>query len=98
MICFVLSGYLVGGSVLRAFQRDNWPGKEYLTKRLTRLWVVLLPALLLTIVLDNVGLRVFPAPTSIYQGPAGQSEVVPHPANTLTLPIDRKSTRLNSSH
>ena len=87
MIFFVLSGYLVGGSVLRAFQRDNWSWKEYLTKRLTRLWVVLLPALLLTIVLDNVGLRVFPAPTSIYQGPAGQSEVVPHLANTLTLPI-----------
>lgn len=84
MIFFVLSGYLVGGSVLRAFRRNSWSWKEYLTKRLTRLWMVLLPALLLTLAFDHVGFRLFSAPTSIYQGPPGQSEVPANLLHTLT--------------
>lgn len=87
MIFFVLSGYLVGGSVLRAIQRSKFSWKEYLTKRVTRLWMVLLPALLLTIVLDNVGLHIFTSPTNIYAGPAGQDLVIPHLRYVLTLPI-----------
>jgi peptidoglycan/LPS O-acetylase OafA/YrhL len=45
MVFFVLSGYLVGGSVLRSRQFE-W--KRYLINRLSRLWVVLVPALLFT--------------------------------------------------
>lgn len=84
MIFFVLSGYLVGGSVLRAFQRNNWSWKEYLVRRLTRLWMVLLPALVLTVVLDHAGLKLFPEATSIYHGPPGQAEVRPNLIHTLT--------------
>jgi peptidoglycan/LPS O-acetylase OafA/YrhL len=80
IIFFVLSGYLVGGSVLRSFQRNRWSWKDYLTKRLTRLWIVLLPALILTVVLDRVGLRLFPETTGIYQSPVGQTEI---PANLI---------------
>jgi peptidoglycan/LPS O-acetylase OafA/YrhL len=87
MIFFVLSGYLVGGSVLRSFRRDRWSWKEYLTKRLTRLWMVLIPALALTLLLDHAGLRIFPEPTSIYQGPVGQIEVRSDLAHTLTPEI-----------
>lgn len=52
MIFFVLSGFFVGGSVLNA-------GKKfclihYSIARLTRLWTVLIPALLLTFVIDIV--------------------------------------------
>ena len=47
VIFLVLSGYLVGGSVLRATQADRWSWKGYLTQRLVRLWLVLLPALAL---------------------------------------------------
>jgi len=84
MIFFILSGYLVGGSVLRAFQRSRWSWKDYLTKRLTRLWVVLLPALILSVALDFLGLQLFPEATSIYRGPSGQTEVSAHLAQTLT--------------
>jgi len=84
MIFFILSGYLVGGSVLRAFQRSRWSWKDYLTKRLTRLWVVLLPALILSVALDFLGLQLFPEATSIYRGPSGQTEVSAHLAHTLT--------------
>jgi peptidoglycan/LPS O-acetylase OafA/YrhL len=84
MIFFILSGYLVGGSVLRAFRRNRWSWKDYLTKRLTRLWVVLLPALVLSVALDSFGLHLFPEATSIYRGPSGQTEVSAHLVQTLT--------------
>lgn len=46
MIFFVLSGYFVGGTILRSGDKFTW--KSYLISRLTRLWVVLLPCLLIT--------------------------------------------------
>ncbi len=84
MIFFILSGYLVGGRVLRAFHRRRWSWKDYLIKRLTRLWVVLLPALVLSVALDSLGLHLFPEANSIYRGPIGQTEVAAHLAQTLT--------------
>lgn len=52
MIFFVLSGYLVGGSVLKQKNKFEWV--KYSITRLTRLWVVLIPALLLTLIIDQV--------------------------------------------
>ena len=52
---FALSGYLVGSSVLGANQRGKWSWFNYLLSRLTRLWVVLIPALLLTALWDFIG-------------------------------------------
>lgn len=46
MVFFVLSGYFVGGAVLRAGAQFSW--KSYLIARLTRLWVVLIPCLVIT--------------------------------------------------
>ena len=51
MIFFVLSGFLIGGGVLAT--KDRWSWKRYSINRLTRLYVVLLPALLLTAALDH---------------------------------------------
>jgi peptidoglycan/LPS O-acetylase OafA/YrhL len=45
MIFFVLSGYFVGGAVLRSGTKFSW--RNYLTARITRLWVVLIPCLLI---------------------------------------------------
>jgi peptidoglycan/LPS O-acetylase OafA/YrhL len=55
MIFFVLSGYLVGGSVIAALQSGKWSWREYLLRRMSRLWVVLIPALLLTLFWDKLG-------------------------------------------
>jgi peptidoglycan/LPS O-acetylase OafA/YrhL len=71
MIFFVLSGFLVGGSVLRSFRKGIWSWSDYLTKRLTRLWVVLVPALVLGYAIDHAGIRIF-GPHSIYGSPPGQ--------------------------
>lgn len=50
MIFFVLSGYLVGGSIL--YKKEIFWG-EYLSKRIIRLWVVLVPALVFTYLIDT---------------------------------------------
>jgi peptidoglycan/LPS O-acetylase OafA/YrhL len=61
MVFFVLSGYLVGGAVLRAHAAGAWSWPRYLLARLTRLWLVLLPALVLGAIIDAITLSVFGA-------------------------------------
>lgn len=51
MVFFVLSGFFVGGSVVRAGGRFQWA--DYLLSRLLRLWCVLLPCLVLTSLCDH---------------------------------------------
>lgn len=76
IIFFVLSGYLVGGSVLRSIRNGTWSWKSYLFKRITRLWVVLIPALIFGICLDLLGMHLFGSAASIYAGPS--LSLVPH--------------------
>jgi peptidoglycan/LPS O-acetylase OafA/YrhL len=52
-VFFVLSGYLVGGSVLRAHAAGTWAWPDYLWRRGVRLWMVLLPALAVTYLCDT---------------------------------------------
>lgn len=65
MIFFVMSGFLVGGSVISAYQKGKWSWHGYALRRLTRLWMVLIPALLLTLMWDTLGQHQAP---SGYQG------------------------------
>jgi peptidoglycan/LPS O-acetylase OafA/YrhL len=74
VIFFVLSGYLISGSVFRMLERNQWSWRAYLTHRLVRLWVVLIPGLLLCAMWDYLGLRLNLAP-ALYSG---------HVANHLT--------------
>jgi peptidoglycan/LPS O-acetylase OafA/YrhL len=67
IVFFVLSGYFVGGSVLRSRAEGRWSWKNYLSKRLIRLYVVLIPALILAAILDGIG--IFGAcPGQVYPG------------------------------
>jgi peptidoglycan/LPS O-acetylase OafA/YrhL len=61
MIFFVLSGFLVGGSVISAHQNGKWSWSGYALRRLTRLWMVLIPALMLTSLWDQLGRHQSPA-------------------------------------
>jgi peptidoglycan/LPS O-acetylase OafA/YrhL len=76
MVFFVLSGFLVGGSVLKLMKKNRWSWKDYLLKRMTRLWLVLIPALLLGTILDHAGMYIFTNPHSIYTAPPEQTLVV----------------------
>ena len=61
MVFFVLSGYFVGGSVLAGLGKGSFRWGGYAAARLTRLWMVLFPALILTLAADWVGQRANPA-------------------------------------
>lgn len=62
MVFFVLSGFLVGRHVYERFESGRWTWTDYAIKRLTRLWIVLLPALALTALWDNIGIHFLHAP------------------------------------
>jgi peptidoglycan/LPS O-acetylase OafA/YrhL len=70
VIFFVLSGFLVGGSVIRSLRTGQWSWRIYLTRRVTRLWVVLIPAILIGVTLDCIGRSLFGA-GSVYTQPPG---------------------------
>lgn len=61
MIFFVLSGFFVAGSVETAIRSGRWSWSAYATKRLSRLWVVLIPALFLTLFWDRMSRAVLGA-------------------------------------
>ncbi len=52
---FALSGFLVGGKALTAIVAGTWSWGAYLVARLTRLWTVVVPALIVTLALDRTG-------------------------------------------
>jgi peptidoglycan/LPS O-acetylase OafA/YrhL len=50
---FVISGYLVGGSVLSGIAENRFSFRSYFSARFSRLYIVLVPAFLLTYALDS---------------------------------------------
>ena len=86
IVFFVLSGYLVGGSVLRSVGSGRWSWRAYLLARMTRLYVVLLPALLLGGVIDWIGMHL-PGTNLVYTGHSGMHALTANVHTTLTLPV-----------
>jgi peptidoglycan/LPS O-acetylase OafA/YrhL len=67
IVFFVISGYLVGGSVLSSI--ENFQFRRYFINRFSRIYIVLLPALLLTGALDWTAYWVAPD-NALYTTPA----------------------------
>ena len=59
MVFFVLSGYFISSTVLRSINENRWSWSDYLIKRVTRLWIVLIPALVLTYIVAKIQLGLF---------------------------------------
>lgn len=59
MVFFVLSGYFISSSVLRAINQRRWSWPDYLINRITRLWIVLVPCLILTFFWGTVQVNLF---------------------------------------
>ena len=59
ILFFVLSGFFIIGSIHESVQRQQWSIRNYIINRLTRLWIVLLPSLLLTLCWDHLGLMLY---------------------------------------
>ena len=83
IVFFVLSGYLVGGSVLRAVVERRWSWRSYLLIRCTRIYVVLVPALLLGGTLDWAGMHQSGADL-IYTGHSGMGALYYNVYSSLT--------------
>ncbi len=78
IIFFVLSGCVVGRIALRGRQAETWSWGEYLFDRLTRLWIVLIPALGLTTIIDLLDLHFAPAGSFARSG-AAFGHILTHP-------------------
>lgn len=60
VIFFVLSGFFIIRSIHESVLQQRWNPGMYLFNRLSRLWVVLIPALLATLCWDSLGITLFP--------------------------------------
>jgi peptidoglycan/LPS O-acetylase OafA/YrhL len=86
-VFFALSGYWVGGWVLRRLRAGTFSWEEHLVRRLSRLWTVLIPALLVVLLLDTVGRAFFPN-SAYYAGSPGFHGVAPVSSATHLSPIE----------
>ncbi|MDR6413287.1 acyltransferase family protein [Pseudarthrobacter sulfonivorans] len=84
IVFFVLSGYWVGGSVLRQVGNGTFSWSAYCISRMTRLWLVLIPVIALTQLLDRIGAWASPT-SSIYSGSAAYHSVIPAAGPLPTL-------------
>lgn len=56
IVFFAMSGYLVGGKALAQIFARAFCWRSYLSRRLSRLWLVVVPALALTLLFDLAGM------------------------------------------
>lgn len=88
VLFFVLSGFLVGGNVLKKWENGSFEWKGYLIDRATRLYTVYLFVLVFGVALDGVGYKWFNS--------AGYySQSTPDPIATLAFDV---SARLDVWH
>lgn len=85
IVFFVLSGYFVGGSVFRAAEKGQWRWSDYLLRRFARLWIVLVPALLLGLFWDRLGMSLGHAP-GLYLG-KGPNQLLPYDVSAYLSPM-----------
>jgi len=72
VVFFVLSGFLVGGAAIERARAGKPYIRRYLIDRTSRIYIVLLPALALTFLLDTIGKTVF-AGLGAYEHPVYQA-------------------------
>ena len=55
LVFFVISGYWIARSTLSKIRENRWHWRGYAIDRLARLWIVVVPAILIGAVLDGIG-------------------------------------------
>jgi peptidoglycan/LPS O-acetylase OafA/YrhL len=85
MVFFVLSGFFIGWAVVGGIRSGKWSWRGYLVRRLTRLGIVLLPALILTALWDLAGMSLFGVHSAYLGGRAGDSVLTFRVLDNLTV-------------
>lgn len=85
MVFFVLSGYFIGTSVMESVSNLQWSWRTYLVNRITRLQLVLFPALVLGAIWDRIGMRIRQAAPLYYD--ALHKFYVPSVVLRSTIPV-----------
>jgi peptidoglycan/LPS O-acetylase OafA/YrhL len=85
IVFFVLSGFLISSTVIRSQVLGNWSWRIYAINRATRLYVVLVPGLLLGFLWDRLGSWLFAA-----------KEIYTHPLSDLGSAVPLKSLTLGT--
>ena len=67
LVFFVMSGFLIGGDLLRRLDRTDPFLKQYMIDRFSRIYIVMVPALAYGFVINSIGRRIFPN-SGIYDG------------------------------
>ena len=67
LVFFVMSGFLIGGDLLRRLDRTDPFLKQYMIDRFSRIYIVMVPALAYGFVVDSIGRRIF-RNSGIYDG------------------------------
>ena len=83
MLFFVLSGCVIAHVINGLHERGKWTWPSYLSARLTRLWIVLIPALVLTAFWDRIGMWLASGKQSIYEG-TGFGNILNQPVAALS--------------
>ena len=86
VVFFVLSGFLIGRTVLKDVAMGRWSTPRYAFHRLIRLQLVLVPALLLCWFWDATGIHLF-SPSPTYLGTSGIPMLAYNVANWSNLHI-----------
>jgi peptidoglycan/LPS O-acetylase OafA/YrhL len=84
VVFFVLSGFLIGRTVLRPLWSGRWSVKHYAAHRLIRLELVLVPALALCWIWDSTGLHLFTT-SPFYLGTSGSSVLLYRISDWISL-------------
>jgi peptidoglycan/LPS O-acetylase OafA/YrhL len=85
MVFFVLSGFLISSAILKREASRDWSWRDYAIDRSSRLYAVLIPGLLVGLLLDEAGSRLFVS-SGLYSHPlVSFGSVIPQ--NQITLRI-----------
>ena len=85
IVFFVLSGYFISGAIFRSLNNHTWKWRTYLTHRVVRLWIVIIPGLLLCALWDHVGIALNRAP--LLYGGADFNHITPSVVDALSWKI-----------
>jgi peptidoglycan/LPS O-acetylase OafA/YrhL len=76
VIFFVLSGFFIIRSIHKSAVSGKWSASNYALNRLSRLWTVLIPALIISFVWDSIGMEFYSTAPS-YRGEIPFMDVSP---------------------